>query len=589
MDDRVYIGIAEGHADPSAAAVRNGSVIAYAEEERFLRNKHAFGTYPINALKYCLDETGAELENVHAVCVGWDLDAYRDGRMRRIFDEMKSEWRVDEATIKWQNSMLASFNPENVKARHELQWRRAFGDVRFPPIRHLPHHYTHAFQASMQSPFKSALVLTADGSGDQHTTVLWQKNGSDLVKLREITMPHSLGWFYAAFTEFLGFDAYDGEYKVMGLASHGKMDRSIIEKVRNVIFPGEDGIEYRLNPYYIHYGAHSYSGRFTDLLPELLGRRPRLPSDPIVNWHRNLAFAVQSELEESVCRLVKWGIKETGVRNLCVGGGVALNVKVNQRLLECLTIDDIFAHPLCSDAGAAAGAALGVCNKETKLPPETLYTLAIGPQYHEKVIVETLHAAGVKFSRPTDLHNVIASELADGRIVGWFQGRMEAGPRALGQRSILADPRSRHTADRVNEIIKHREAWRPFAPAILMSAREKYFDGTTTESRFMTITFRANKRLEADAPAVVHVDGTVRAQFVDNETCPDLFALIVAFNECTGVPILLNTSFNVRGEPIVCSPEDAIRTFFGTGIDVLVMGGCVVRKSESVKEGDRAI
>lgn len=584
-DHQVYLGIAEGHSDPSVAAVRGGHVIAYAEEERFSRNKHAFGSYPKRALRYCLEATGVSLEEVGAVCLGWNLAAYSDGRIASFFNSLSAEWDVDEATLGWQRSMLSRFNISSVQTRHEREWRREFGNVQFPPIRFLPHHFTHAFQASMQSPFESALVLTIDGSGDEHTTVLWIKHEGELAPLRELYMPHSLGWFYAAFTEYLGFDAYDGEYKVMGLAAHGAESSELRDCVSRVLFPASDQIEFRLDPSYIHYGDHSYSARFTDKLPVLLGREPRLPSEPVGKWHADLAFAVQTALEESVFRLALWGVKQTGIRNLCIGGGVGLNVKMNHGLLELPEIDDVFAHPLCADGGASAGAALAVCQEDTGQNAERLTTLSIGPGYDDKTIEKTLKDAGIDFERPSNLLETVAQDLADGRIIGWFQGRMEAGPRALGQRSILADPRSPQARDRVNAVVKHREAWRPFGPAMLPEATHKYFDGSTTDSRFMMMALKANDRLRADAPAVVHADGTARVQLVHEEDCPDFHALLKAFERVSGVPAILNTSFNVRGEPIVCSPDDALRTFSGTGIDVLVMGDCIVRKERIFMEG----
>lgn len=573
----MYIGIAEGHADPAVAAVRNGSVIAFAEEERFTRAKHALGAYPIRALKYCLETARVSLSDVAAVCVGWDLDHYTDGTVSEYFEQMRQHWPVDSSTKLWQKETVRRFSHRNLTVRHHRQWRRHFGTVEFPQIKAAPHHFTHAFQASMQSPFESCLVLTVDGSGDTDTTVLWFKNGSALEKLREIRMPHSLGWFYAAFTEYLGFDAYDGEYKVMGLAAHGSPRPGLRKKVGEVLFAAHDGVEFRMNPAFIHYGEHSWSGRFTDALPELFGREPRLPSHTITDWHKDLSYAVQEALEEAASRLVAWGIKETGARALCVGGGVGLNVKMNTELLRLSGVEDVFAHPLCADSGAAAGVALAVCERETGIAPEQLTTLALGPGYSEQEIKDVLDSCRVDFDRPASIDETIAHDLAAGRIVGWFQGRMEAGPRALGQRSILADPRSIAVRDTVNNAVKQREPWRPFGPAILAEARERYFD-EAVDSRYMTLAFVANRRLVDHAPAIVHSDGTVRVQFVHQESSPELHSLLTTFNALTGVPVVLNTSFNIRGEPIVCSPQDALRTFWATGLDVLAIGPYVVRK-----------
>ncbi|MFJ7416663.1 carbamoyltransferase [Streptomyces sp. NPDC098077] len=586
LPDRVFLGICTGPYDPAVAAVRGGQVIAYAEEERFTRNKHAVGDYPIHALQYCLEASGKRIDEIAGVGVGWDLAAYTDGRMSKFFDTLSAEWDVDTATKAWQQTNLDRFSISGNERFHHYQWRRRYGDLRFPPIRFAPHHFTHAFQSAMESPFESALVLTVDGSGDEHTTVLWEKRGTRLDPLRQIRMPHSLGWFYAAFTEYLGFEAYDGEYKVMGLAAHGKLRPELRDLIDQVLLTAPDGVEFRLDPSYIHYGDHSYSGRFTDKLPETLGRAPRLPQEELTQWHMDLAFAVQDALEEAVCRLIRWAVAETGIRTVCTGGGVGLNVKMNSRIFELPEVDDAFCHPLCGDSGAAAGAALVACFQETGLPPSPLTTLALGPEDDEETVTKVLANAGIAYERPADLYASISRELAAGSVVGWCQGRMEAGPRALGQRSILADPRSLAVRDKVNAVVKQRELWRPFGPAMTASAADRYFE-RATDSRFMTMAFAANERLREEAPAIVHTDGSVRVQMVHPESSAGLHQLLTEFEALTGVPVLLNTSFNVRGEPVVRSTEDALRTFWATGLDVLVVGDCVVRKGKAAEPGLR--
>jgi carbamoyltransferase len=573
----LFLGIFEGHFDPAVAIVRDGQVLAYSEEERHLRYKHAPGVYPMRALQFCLDSADACISDIAAVGVNWNLSAYGDGTMRRFFESMRERWSVDQQTAAWQGAMLRRFDPEAHQAYHERQWRRAFGDVSFPPLHGVPHHHTHAFHAAMQSPFDDAVCLTIDGSGDQHTTVVWRKRGATLQPMREIYMPHSLGWVYAAFTEYLGFEAYDGEYKVMGLAAYGRRHDALRNKVQRIVKVGPDDVAFETDPAYIHYGDHRYSDRYTDLLVDLFGRRPRRPDDEITNWHEDVAFAVQENLEEMVERLVLWAVKKTGVRNVCVGGGVALNVKMNSRLLMSPEIDDVFAQPLCSDGGAAVGAALAACHARTGALPERLTTLALGPEESDDRIEQTLRRAKLTYERPQDICTVVADELEKGRVVGWFQGRMEAGPRALGQRSILADPRRAEIRDKVNAIIKFREYWRPFCPSMVAEAAGQYFD-QHTDAPFMIMAFPANDRLKRDAPAVVHIDGTSRVQLVHQSVLPRYHRLLTEFGRRTGVPVLLNTSFNVKGEPIVCSIQDALRTFWATGLEVLAAGDFVVRK-----------
>ncbi len=574
-----FLGIFEGHFDPAVAIVRDGKVIAYAEEERFLRNKHAYRVYPRRALNYCLETAGIGPEAVAAIGVNWNIDAYTDGRIAAFFDEMAGDWPLDPATKGWQRAMLGGFNRDAYEARHAREWRRLFGEAPLPPIIGLPHHYTHALQSYLQSPFDDAVCVTIDGSGDEHCTVVWRCRGDSIEVMREIRMPHSLGWFYAAFTEYLGFEAYDGEYKVMGLAAYGQPDRDLSSKVAKVLHPAPDGIEYRLDPSFIHYGPRSWSDRFTDHLPALFERLPRRHDAPIEAWHRDLAFAVQAALEAAVEPLVTWALKEAGTGNLCIGGGVGLNVKMNSSLQALPEVARVFAHPLCSDGGAAAGAALGACWERTGARPEPLKTLACGPETQDDEIEEALKRCGLAYERPDDIAEAVADELVKGSVVGWFQGRMEAGPRALGQRSILADPRKVEARDRVNLVIKYREQWRPFCPSILAEAAERYLVAGQ-DAPFMIIAFEASEEFKCLAPAVVHVDGTARVQVVHRDVLPLYHRLISCFEARTGVAALLNTSFNVKGEPVVCTVLDALRTFYSTGMDVLAVGGFLLRKPE---------
>jgi carbamoyltransferase len=575
----VYLGIFEGGFDPAVGIVREGKLIAFAEEERFLRNKHARGIYPTRALEFCLNQAGVGPEDVSAIGINWDIPSYTNGAMAEFFKNIRLEWDIDDQTVRWQSSVLSYYNREAAYARHALAWRRAFGKVNPPQLHPIPHHYVHALHAFLQSPFNDALCLTVDGSGDQHCTVLWSCKGEVITPIYEIKIPHSLGWFYAACTEYLGFEAYDGEYKVMGLAAYGKPNEEIRRKLRKVLSVAGDGIGYRLDPYFIHYGPHNWSHRFTDHLPALVGRLPRAPNRPIEDWHNDFAFAVQEALEEATLRLVRWGLRETGTKNLCISGGVGLNVKMNTKLFEVEDIDHIFPHPLCSDSGAAAGAALVSCWKRTGHRPEKLRTLAVGNEESDDKIEETLRRCRIRFERPTEIASAVAELLSKGNVVGWFQGRMEAGPRALGQRSILADPRDVIARDRVNAVIKYREPWRPFCPSMTGESASRYLE-SWDDAPFMILAFRANEKLRRDAPAIVHVDGTVRVQLVHSDVNPLFHKLLTVFENITGVPVLLNTSFNVKGEPIVCTAIDAIRTFSATGMDVLAIGSFLIRKQD---------
>lgn len=390
-------------------------------------------------------------------------------------------------------------------------------------------------------------------------------------------MPHSLGWYYAAFTEYIGFQAYDGEYKLMGLAAYGHPNTEIRNLIKKVLSVSEDGIGYNVNPNYIHYGSHTWSDRFTDLLVELFEHPRRLSHEPISAWHKDLAYAVQQELEETVCRLVEWGVAVTGSQNLCIGGGVGLNIKMNSRLFALDCVNDLFAQPLCDDGGAAAGAALGACWQISGKRPEHLTSIALGPEESDEAIQHILDVCLIPYERIENIAEAVADELVKGHIVGWFQGRMEAGPRALGQRSILADPRNVNIRDRVNGAVKFREFWRPFCPSMPFEDAGKYLN-SYTNAPFMNMAFTATERLVRDAPAIVHVDKSVRVQLVHKETHPLFYSLLRAFENKSGVPILLNTSFNLKGEPIVCSFSDALRTFFSSGMEVLAAGTFLIKK-----------
>lgn len=576
MSSSYFVGIFEGHADPAVAIVSNGRVIAYAEEERFIRQKHAFGIYPVNALKFCLSTAGISLSDVEAVALNWNVAAYTDGTMQAFYDTVNAEFPVNDATRAWQRSLISRFNEDTTRERHHFEWRRAFGDIKFPPIVAYPHHYVHAFQSAMQSGLDASLCLTIDGSGDEHCTVLWEHRGDKITPLYEQKIPHSLGWVYAAFTEYLGFEAYSGEYKLMGLAAYGRHNEELINKVGQIVLPDpENAHGYRIDPDYIHYGPHTYSKRYTDKLVGLFEQPPRVSTDEYSEWHEDLAFAVQYHLEQAVTRLIEWGIKETGLTKITIGGGVGLNVKMNSRIFDLVEVTDIWANPLCSDGGAALGAALVADHRLKGSKPEILRTLAIGNE--EADIEAVLKSSKVEYERSNDIARDVAELLAEGKIVGWFQGRMEAGPRALGQRSILADPRNIESRDRVNAIIKFREYWRPFCPSMLAERADEYLVSYTT-APFMVIAFEASDRLKELAPAVVHVDGTARVQLVEKDVLPLYHSLISEFEKITGVGTVLNTSFNVKGEPVVCNVRDALRTFWSTGLDVLAVGDFLVRK-----------
>jgi carbamoyltransferase len=500
--------------------------------------------------------------------------------MSAFYQRVNAKYPPDQASVSWQNRLLHAFREETFRERLRQEIAPWFGATEVPPLRFFPHHASHAATAYYMSPYDEALVVTIDGSGDSQCATVWLGTGHRLELIHEVEIPDSFGWFYAAITEFLGFDAYDGEYKVMGLAAYGKPNGHFREALERVVPVAADGWNYHVRPEYIHHGPHTYSGRFTDHLVSLLGLPPRQGAAVLEPIHEALALEAQRILEDRVLRLVRHFRMATGRRHLCLAGGVALNVKMNSRLRQSGLFDDVFVFPIPSDSGTAIGAALGVYHELTGKRPPPLEHLYLGPEYSDEEIELQLESCGLVCRVCDDIAEATADLLTQGKVVGWFQGRMEAGPRALGARSILADPRSIESRDRVNAAIKFREYWRPFCPSLLEDAAS-LFMRDATPAPFMITAFTATEHASKLCPAVVHVDRTMRVQTVNGEANPRFHQLLQAFERRTGVPVLLNTSFNIKGEAIVCSPRDALRTFWSTGLDALAIGRCLIEKPQT--------
>jgi carbamoyltransferase len=568
----VFYGI-----DPAACLISDGKLVAYVEEERLIRFKHARDQFPIRSIEFCCKQQGLKLSDIDYIAYGWDCAAYTDGRMAQFYEELNTHYPPDPGTRGWQRRNLSLFNIDNQRETFRANLVRHFGNVRIPELKTIPHHYSHAVTAYHFSPFQEALVLTIDGSGDSQTTCVWKGVGDKLDLLHEIKIPHSLGWFYAAITEFLGFESYDGEYKVMGLAAFGKPNEQYRAALEKIVTVADDGFSFRVDPKAIHHGAHTYSHRHTDYLVELLGMEPRLGNQPIDAHHESIAFETQRILEESVLRLVSHFQKTTGIRNLCISGGVALNVKMNYVLHKSGLFDRLFIFPIPSDSGTGIGAAAALHQELTGERIAPLDHVYLGPGYTDDEIELQLKSCGLEYTRSADIAEDAAELLAQGKVIGWFQTRMEGGPRALGARSILADPRTVAARDLVNQAIKFREYWRPFCPSLTVESIERYMQ-KPYEAPYMIMAFDATPAASEQAAAVVHVDGTMRVQTVDHHTNPAYHRLLTAFERRTGVPIVLNTSFNIKGEAIVCSPRDALRTFWTTGLDALAIGPFLVHK-----------
>jgi len=565
--------------DPAAGLIQDGRLVAFVEEERLMRYKHAPGSFPIRAIDFCLESAGLTLDDVDFFTYGWDAPRYGNGQIEAFYQETNREYPPNSGTRAWQKGNLSWFSEQGLRRRLQQEIVRFYGRADPPELRFYPHHKSHAATALFGSPFDEALVFTIDGSGDHQCATLWHGQGTQLELLCEITIPHSLGWFYAAMTEFLGFDAYDGEYKVMGLAAYGRENQKFRDALARVVQPGPNGFDYTVDPKYIHHGPHTYSGRFTDHLVELLGIAPRQGKRPLEAVHEDLAFETQHALESHVLRLLTHFRRTTGLKNLCMAGGCALNVKMNSKIHQSGLFDDMFIFPFPSDSGCGIGAAMAIHAELSGKRPEPLEHVYLGPSYTDQQIEAQLQSCGLAYHRPENLEDAAADLLAAGKVIGWFQTALEAGPRALGARSILADPRSIDARDRVNSAIKFREYWRPFCPSLTEESASRFLK-RAGRGPYMVLAFEATEESSRTVPGVVHVDQTMRVQTVDRRSNPRYHAMLAAFERKAGVPVVLNTSFNIKGEPIVCSPRDALRTYSSTGLDALVIGPFVVEKPE---------
>jgi carbamoyltransferase len=569
------IGYFHGN-DPAACLVQDGRVVAYVEEERLARIKHAAGIFPIRSIEFCLRKGGLHISDVDCFAYGWDAPRYSNGEMDAFYGRINTLYPPDGATLSWQRRNVSWFDERNLQELLRKHILNCFGQ-KAPPIRFYPHHRSHAVTAFFLSPFDEALVFTVDGSGDSQCATLWHGKGGSLHLLHQVEIPHSLGWFYSAMTEYLGFQAYDGEYKVMGLAAFGNPHEEFRRRLSEVLRPGAQGWDYELDPKYIYHGAHTWSDRFTDRLVELLGIPPRFGSTPLTPEYESLAFETQNALETHILRLLTHFREKTGLRHLCMAGGVALNVKMNSVIHRSGLFDEIYVFPIPSDSGTSIGAALGVYHRAVARRPEPLEHVFLGPSFNDAEIELQIRSCGLRYETCSDVSERTADLIAAGKVVGWCQGPLEGGPRALGGRSILADPRHVASRDRVNAAIKFREYWRPFCPSLTIESVAR-FCKKPAPAPFMILAFEATDEARQKVPATVHVDGTMRIQTVDRTSNPKYYALLEALDRKIGVPVVLNTSFNIKGEAIVSSPRDCLRTFFSTGIDALAMGNFLIEK-----------
>ena len=595
------LGISAFYHDSAACILINGEIVAAAQEERFTRKKHDPG-YPKNAIDFVLNYANLKLSQVDKI-VFFEKPFLKFERLLETYVAFapRGFTSFSKAMPIWIKEKLFQKNLLFNKLKEHDNEYKSDENIFFSD-----HHLSHAASAFFPSPFEEAIILTADGVGEWATTTVAVGKGNNLDIKKEIHFPHSLGLLYSAFTYYAGFKVNSGEYKLMGLAPYG--EPKFVSEIKKLIDIKEDGT-FRLDQKYFNYatGLTMTNKRFH----KLFGQKPRNPKkDKLTQFHMDIAASIQKITEEIMIKLSRSIREEYNIKNLCLAGGVALNCVANGKILKEKIFENIWIQPAAGDAGGSLGAALALWhieqNQDRKINPEdNMKGSYLGPEYAQNQIENELDSVGAKFkiiNNYNDLINKTSELLSQGKAIGWFQGRMEFGPRALGSRSILGDPRSEKMQKNLNLKVKYRESFRPFAPSILKQDLLSWFD-LEVESPYMLLvaSINSNKKIEmtekqknlfgidklnvkrSDIPAVTHVDYSARIQTVSEKTNKPYYDLIFNFKKKTGCPVIVNTSFNVRGEPIVNTPIDAFNCFMGTELDYLVIGQCILDKSDQDK------
>ncbi|MDC0417072.1 carbamoyltransferase [Candidatus Pelagibacter sp.] len=591
------LGISAFYHDSAACIIQDGEIIAAAQEERFTRKKHD-PNYPKNAINFVLNYSNLKLSEVDQI-VFFEKPFLKFERLLETYVAFAPKGFVSfsKAMPLWIKEKLFQKNLLFNKLKEHDENFKSDENIYFSD-----HHLSHAASAFFPSPFEEAVVLTADGVGEWATTTVAVGKGNDLKVKKEIQFPHSLGLLYSAFTYYTGFKVNSGEYKLMGLAPYGSPIYQ--DKIKKLIDVKDDGT-FRLNQKYFNYATGLTMTN--DKFHKLFGQEPRDPKkDQITQFHMDIASSIQNVTEEIMIKLAKGICNEYGIKNLCLAGGVALNCVANGKILKEKIFDNVWIQPAAGDAGGSLGAALALWyieqgNTRILNKNDSMKGSYLGCEFNQQQIEKELASLGANFQtfEYESLIEKTAEFLANEKAIGWFQGRMEFGPRALGGRSILGDPRSDKMQKNLNLKVKYRESFRPFAPSILREDLSKWFD-LDVDSPYMLLVsdINAEKKIEmteqqkqlfgidklnikrSEIPAVTHVDYSARIQTVTKNTNKSYFDLITKFKEKTGCPVIVNTSFNVRGEPIVNTPTDAFNCFMGTELDYLVIGNCILNKND---------
>lgn len=574
------LGLTVHAGQSSASLLEDGQCIAAAAEERFNRQKLS-NDFPKRAIDFCLKKAGlSDISELDGIAISWNPA----NTMRHINSSGFTRWRrYDPEWLYIVPNHLFSITDPTAFSEEALKLEMGLDTS--CPVYFVDHHSSHLGHAVFQSGFNQGAAAIVDEYGEYYSVTLAKFNGNQIDIIKQVEYPHSLGVFFAAITEFLGFRPNSDEWKIMGACAYGNPE-PFMEKVEKILLWDDEEGSWLLDQRYVEHANMKRGGYINDRISRLLGIPKRDKDDELTQQHYDLAAAAQAVFEKRMFQLLSNLAKETGETNLVASGGCFMNSLANGKIVDQTPFERLFIPYAAADNGAAMGAALWVThcikNQERQIPevPPNPY---LGPEWSQEEISTIMEKFKIPFTTTENPERLAAELISRGYLIGWYQGAMEFGERALGNRSILADPRKAEMKDKINSAVKYREAFRPFAPSILLEKVSEYFeipDGTVVP--YMEQVYPIKKEQQDKIPAVVHNDGTGRLQTVDKRLNPKYYTLIQEFEAITGVPVVLNTSFNVQGEPIVCSPEDAIRTFFSCGLDVLIMGNCMIAKDVTV-------
>ena len=583
----MFLGLFGPGPNPSACFIKNGEILFWAEEERFSRIKTSPNSYPFKSIKQGLKFLKINAEDIKAIGYAWDCINYKKSALKNLKETSKdfpsSSDRINNLS---QEKLNLIYDPDLIKNKIILFLKNE-GISNIPPIYFLPHHLCHAASAIPLNPqTKNSAIITNDGVGGIISSAIFEYKDSILNNpIKEVRLPNSLGSVYAAITEYLGYRPYEDEGRVMGLSCYGKYDAYLKNCFEQIITPlsGEDGF-YSTNPTFRYNYTRTFGNRYSDKLIDLLGPPRKSNDSPMEPRFRDIAFALQNSLEEILINMCIWTKEKTNTDSCFFAGGVHMNCKANGKIVSKNIFKNCFFQPAASDNGVSLGAAILAESKfdeRLRIKVSKLDSIYKGTLYSDTEIEKILKKSKVNYVKSQNISKDAAIAISENKIIGWFQGRMEVGARSLGSRSILANPINKDARDQVNVNVKNREKWRPFCPSVLEESFNQYFlePKTFCNKEYMIVAFDVQKKVLNQIPSCIHIDETARPQKVEKKTNSLYWNLINYLGQIQNNPIVLNTSFNVKGEPIVENPEQALRCFFSTGIDELFIGSFIVKKS----------